>query len=220
MNKTVAIDVLRDLKDYVNENLDEVEYKKEDPILEALSKDVEELKKSAYENKNFERLAAFKQCQDIICKYTNVHHWIPVENAEQLIMKKEEKYSSTKSGSTYDMHLYQAIASYDLESELKFLISEVEIDEITDDCVILTKYFQPVSECAVSNRFAGCDALNTNKEFRISKHTYVMYSTWRPKCVRFLLEHLRQAKAKLCIMDDMICKYIEKFQKEYENANV
>lgn len=146
--------------------------------------------------------------------------WIPVENAEQLIMRNEKKYSSNKSGLTYDMHLYQAIASYDLESELKFQISEVEIDEITDDCVILTKYFQPVSECAVSNRFAGCDALNTNREFRISKHTYVMYSTWRPKCVRFLLEHLRQAKAKLCIMDDIICKYVEKFQKEYENANV
>lgn len=139
--------------------------------------------------------------------------WIPVETSKNLIMRKDEKSSSTESNLKYDMHLYKAIASYDLESELKFQISEVEIAEITDHCEILTKQFQPVYE-GVSKRFAGPDALNTNVEFRINKHTCVMYSTWRPKCVRFLLGHLQQVKSRLCILDDTVDKYIKKFQKE------
>lgn len=51
-----------------------------DTILDTLRGDIENLKKSAYENKNFERLTAFKQCEDIICKYANADSWIPVEN--------------------------------------------------------------------------------------------------------------------------------------------
>lgn len=139
--------------------------------------------------------------------------WIPVEDAEKLIARIDKKFYSNKSDLKCDIHLYQAIASYDLESELKFQISEVEIAEITDHCVILTKKFQPVYE-GVSNRFAGPDALNTNIEFRINKHTYVMYSTCRLECVSFLLGHLQQVKSRLCILDDTVDKYIRKFQKE------
>lgn len=105
-----------------------------DLILDALRKDVEELKKSAYENKNFERLTAFKQCQDLICKYTNVYHWIPVEN--DLPKDESEVYVVLQSlygtSRVYSVARYLYFETYDESHWCDNYLGYLEWDKYSD----------------------------------------------------------------------------------------
>ena len=139
--------------------------------------------------------------------------WIPVDGADKYITRITDSKQSLASDSKYNIQLYQAIAKYKFDDDFNFVIKELPIHHIEDDCTIITTTFYAVGPTVISDKFAGIRTLHTGKEIRLSDDMFCMYSTDKQKCLKFIQNHLDIAESKICAFHNIIDKFREQFKE-------
>ena len=115
-----------------------------------------------------------------------------------------------------DIHLYQAIALYNLNRlnhDIKFEINELPIHHIEDDCTIITEKFYDVENGRVSNKFAGVNSFHTMKDIKIGDDYFVFYSTNEKRCRNFIFNHLSRFETNLSKYHERIYYLRQKLKK-------
>ena len=138
---------------------------------------------------------------------------ILVDSAEKCILPIMDSKQISASTVNCDIHLYQAVAKYKFDEAFDFVIRDLPIHHIEDDCTIVTTNFYAVGPTTISDKFSGVRTLHTGKEIRLCDNMYVLYSTDRQKCLRFIQDHLDMAESKICAFHNIIDKFREQFKE-------
>lgn len=155
----------------------------------------------------------------ITTSYTQVHLTSIDENVRFDIWASVKSFGTSillTDPSTNDIHLYQAIAFYNLNDDMKFEINELPVHHIEDDCTIVTKYLYEVENGRVSNKFAGVNSLHTMEDIKIRDDCFVFYSINENRCRNFILSHLSKFESKLCKYHKRIYYLMRKLKEEQE----
>ena len=141
------------------------------------------------------------------------NNWYDVEEfGKTIFLAEKEAVMKVNRVDDIDLHLYQAVVKCDFNFELKFTIDELPIDHIEDDCTIVTSSFYPVEKTCISNKFGGIKTINTGKEIKLGDNYYVLYSTDRKKCIKFIHDRLDIAESDVC----HIHNEIDELRKEFK----
>lgn len=134
--------------------------------------------------------------------------WINIENFEDLILLNDPRCDG--------IHLYQAVAFYDLDKDIKFEINELAIHHIEDDCTVVTKKLYDVENGRVSGKFAGVNSLHTMEDIKIADDQFIFYSINKERCRNFIFNHLSRFESKLCKYHERIYYLRRKLKEEQE----
>lgn len=132
--------------------------------------------------------------------------WIDAKNLETSILIKDP-------GDVKDIHLYQAIAFYYLNNDVKFEINDLPIHHIENDGTIVTNHMHAVGQTVISDKFAGVKSLNIMKDIKLSDDCFAFYSTNRKECKDFIFKHLENFESNLCRYQSIVEQVRSRFKK-------